>query len=27
MKNEDFCAGSPHLVVPTAKNSSYLPSP
>jgi len=26
MKNEDFCAGSPHLVVPTAKNSSPIPS-
>ena len=27
MKNEDFCAGSPHLVVPTGPNASYLPSP
>ena len=27
LKNEDFCAGSPHLVVPTGPNASYLPSP
>ena len=27
IKNEDFCAGSPHLVVPTGPNASYLPSP
>lgn len=26
MKNEDFCAGSPHLVVPSAKNASSIPS-
>jgi hypothetical protein len=26
MKNEDFCAGSPHLVVPSPANSSAMPS-
>ncbi len=26
MKNEDFCAGSPHLVVPSPKNASAMPT-
>ena len=27
MKNEDFCAGSPHLINPTPSNAKEVPTP